>query len=190
MTQEEKLQQLLEMQEHPECYTDEEIRQLMADEECRQLYEQMVRATDAVYAEKIKATPQSRRWLRVAATFLGVLMLSGIAYATIHLVRSNSRTEQVQAEIAEKSIVQQSALNVHNSESDTIRIFENAELQQILQELSAYYHIDVTFRNEQARHIRLYTKWNTSAPLATMIERLNRFEKVSVRLKNNRIIAE
>ena len=108
MTKDEKLQRLLEMQEHPECYTDEEIRQLMTDEECRQLYEQMVRATDAVYAEKVKATPQSRRWLRVAATFLGVLMLSGIAYATIHLVRSNSRTEQVQAEIAERAIVQQS----------------------------------------------------------------------------------
>ena len=47
---EEKMRRLLEMQEHPERYTDEEIRQTMADEECRQLYEQMVRAADAVYA--------------------------------------------------------------------------------------------------------------------------------------------
>ena len=51
MTNEEKLQRLLEMQDHPERYTEEEIRQQMADEECRQLYEQMVRGADAVFAE-------------------------------------------------------------------------------------------------------------------------------------------
>ena len=34
---EEKMRRLLEMQEHPERYTDEEIRQTMADEETRQL---------------------------------------------------------------------------------------------------------------------------------------------------------
>ena len=52
MTQEEKLTRLLEMQEHPERYTEEEIRQLMADEESRQLYEQIVRATEAMCEEK------------------------------------------------------------------------------------------------------------------------------------------
>ena len=91
MTQEEKLQRLLEMQEHPERYTEEEIRQLMTDEECRQLYEQMVRATDAIFSEKVTAkettaiAPQ-RRWIQVAAAFIGVLMLSGIAYAAIHII--------------------------------------------------------------------------------------------------------
>ncbi|MBO4826070.1 MAG: hypothetical protein J5506_02375, partial [Prevotella sp.] len=52
MTKQEKLKRLLEMQEHPERYTEAEIRQLMADEECRMLYEQMVRATDALFAER------------------------------------------------------------------------------------------------------------------------------------------
>ena len=71
-----------------------------------------------------------------------------------------------------------------------IRTFENIELQQILQELSTHYHVGVEFRNEQARHIRLYTKWDPTAPLSQMIERLNNFEKVSIRLTNNQIIAE
>ena len=76
------------------------------------------------------------------------------------------------------------------SESDAIRTFENAELQQILQELSNHYHVGVVFRNEQARHVRLYTKWDTTAPLTTMIERLNGFEKVSIRLNKDQMIAE
>ena len=48
---EDKLQQLLEMQEHPEHYTEEEIRQLMADEECRQLYEAKIGR--ASYRERV-----------------------------------------------------------------------------------------------------------------------------------------
>ena len=68
--------------------------------------------------------------------------------------------------------------------------FENAELQKILQELSDYYHVGVEFRNEQSRHIRLYTKWDTTAPLNQMITLLNGFEKVSIQLIDNRIVAE
>ena len=75
-------------------------------------------------------------------------------------------------------------------EPDAIRTFENTELQEILQELSNHYHVGVEFRNNQSRHIRIYTKWDTSAPLKQMIERLNGFEKVNIKLSNNQIIAE
>lgn len=90
--------------------------------------------------------------------------------------------------VATKS--QSSAVSRQQSESDSIRTFENAELQQILGELADHYHLDVDYRNEQARHIRLYTKWNPAAPLSQMIERLNGFEKVSIRQAHNHIIAE
>ena len=50
--------------------------------------------------------------------------------------------------------------------------------------------VSVEYRNEQSRHIRLYTKWDTAAPLQQIIELLNGFEKVSVRLIDNQIIAE
>ena len=51
MKKEEKLELLLKMQNDPEQFTEEEIRQLMEDDECRQFYEQMVRATDSVFAD-------------------------------------------------------------------------------------------------------------------------------------------
>ena len=79
---------------------------------------------------------------------------------------------------------------IAQTDPNSIRPFENAELQQILQELSDYYHVGVEYRNEQSRHIRLYTKWDTTAPLQQIIELLNGFEKVSVRLIDNQIIAE
>ena len=68
--------------------------------------------------------------------------------------------------------------------------YTDEELQQILSELADHYHLEVDYRNEQARHVRLYTKWNTAAPLSQIVERLNHFEKVNIRQTNKQIIAE
>ena len=98
MNNEQKMKRLLEMQEHPERYTEEEIRRLMADEECRQMYDQMVRATDAMFAEKHKSHTLLKHptvLYKIAASIIGLLMLSGIAYAAIHIV-SNSRSQQAE----------------------------------------------------------------------------------------------
>ena len=75
---EEKLRRLMEMQEHPERYTDEEIRLLMADKECRQLYEQMVKAADAVYAgmDLADVTPRHHGTLNILRKLAAVSVMS------------------------------------------------------------------------------------------------------------------
>ena len=196
------IEQLLKMTEHPQDYTDEALLQMMSDPDMRAYYELMVSA-EAGFAlkrnETTKETTLSKlfplhiRLFRIAAIFIGILILSGIAYAAYHFaVRGDSKspTQKVQMVDSQqqKGIDQQD--NAQLSEADAIRTFENAELQQILQELSKHYQVSVVFRNEQARHVRLYTKWDTTAPLNTMIERLNGFEKVSIKLTDNQIIAE
>jgi hypothetical protein len=129
-----------------------------------------------------------RLW-KIAAMFIGFILLSGIAFAAVHIIRGQESGSMKQENVvATKS--QSSAVSRQQSESDSIRTFENAELQQILGELADHYHLDLDYRNEQARNIRLYTKWNPAATLSQMIERLNGFEKVSIRQAQNHIIAE
>ena len=210
----ENIEQLLRITERPQDYTDEELQKLMSDPEMREYYELMVSAEEG-FAERYSRKEECGMWneenhgdrsrdsarqnhgpvpmilplfLRVAAIFIGVLLLSGIAYAAYRLVVGGdykSPTQEVR--ITNPS---QQTITPQKEQTATIRTFENAELQQILQELSDYYHVGVKFRNEQSRHIRLYTKWDTTAPLQQMIELLNGFEKVSVRLSDNQIIAE
>ena len=38
-----KTEKLLRMMEHPELYSDEELRELLSDEECQELYDAMRR---------------------------------------------------------------------------------------------------------------------------------------------------
>ena len=130
------------------------------------------------------------RFMRIAAMFIVVLMLSGIAFAAYRLVVGIDDKSPIQEVQTANPTQQAGTLQQTQTDPTSIRTFENAELQQILQELSDYYHVSVEYRNEQSRHIRLYTKWDTAAPLQQIIELLNGFEKVSIRLAGNQIIAE
>ena len=185
------IEELLRMTERPQDYTDEEIEQLMDDPDMRAYYELMVSAEAGFAQRKVKRAKSMTLW-KIAAMFVGILMLSGIAIAAIHMVKSNSGGDlkSPNQEMQMTNSRQQTGVPAEETPKDSIRTFENAELQQILSELAGYYHVGVDYRNEQTRHIRLYTKWDTSAPLSEMIERLNNFEKVNIHLTNNQIIAE
>ena len=128
--------------------------------------------------------------MKAAAIFAGILLLSGISFAAYHYTVGVGSSAEQGKESPTREVRVSNARQQEVAESNTIRIFENAELQQILQELSDFYHVGVKFHNEQSRHIRLYTKWDTTAPLNQMIELLNGFEKVSIRLIDNQIVAE
>ena len=207
------IEQLLKMTERPQDYTDEELQKLMGDQEMREYYELMVSAEAGFALRKEKnhgdrsrdsagqnhgPVPMilpmilslGNRFMRIAAMFIGVLMLSGIAFAAYRLVVGGDSESPTQEVRTANSAHQAGTLQQTQTDPTSIRTFENAELQQILQELSDYYHVSVEYRNEQSRHIRLYTKWDTAAPLQQIIELLNGFEKVSVRLIDNQIIAE
>ena len=182
------IEDLLRITERPQDYTDEELQQLMSDPDMRAYYELMVKAEEGFIQRNTKRDKARRLW-KIAAMFVGIILLSGLTFAAVHLMRSQ-KTEIRSQETEAVTTSQPSTLNSQLPESDTIRTFENAELQQILSELADHYHLEVDYRNEQARHVRLYTKWNTAAPLSQIVERLNHFEKVNIRQTNKQIIAE
>lgn len=193
------MEQLLRMVERPQDYSDEEIMKLVSDPEMKAYYELMVSA-EAGFALKRSEEPQvstraklyslSSRFLKVAAVFIGVILLSGIAFAAYRYVVGEGLSVGGDLESPTQEVRISSSPQQVQTETESVRTFENAELQQILQELSDYYHVGVEFHNEQSRHVRLYTKWDTTAPLQQIIELLNGFEKVNVRLIDNKIIAE
>lgn len=181
------IEKLLRMMERPQDYTNEELQQLMDDPDMQACYELMVKAEEGFAQRKTKCSKGVRLW-KIAAMFIGIILLSGLTYAAVQFSRQT--TDDVKSQTQEMQAAETRQQPTEVTPQDSIRTFVNAELQQILGELADYYHVDVDYRNEQARHLRLYTKWNTTAPLSQMIERLNQFEKVSIRQTDNQIIAE
>lgn len=177
----------------------EEMKQPSIDAEWEKLKDEM----------KLKAETQQTAklfplWspMRKVAAVAAVLVVSGITFAAIHLVTrsrqasDNGNTELVASQ--KDSIQQVSAPQKSNIEEKTDSaslaqlplVYENAELQNILTPIAGHFHLQVTYQNESARHIRLFLQLEKNMSLDDIIELMNHFEKVNIRHEGQTLIVE
>lgn len=140
--------------------------------------------------------------MRKVAAVAAVLVVSGITFAAIHLVtRSHQPSDKNNTELVashKNSIQQVSAPQKSNIEEKTDSaslaqlplVYENAELQNILTPIAGHFHLQVTYQNESARHIRLFLQLEKNMSLDDIIELLNHFEKVNIRHEGQTLIVE
>ena len=140
--------------------------------------------------------------MRKVAAVAAVLVVSGITFAAIHLVtRSHQPSDKNNTELVSSrkdSIQQVSAPQKSNIEEKTDSaslaqlplVYENAELQNILTPIAGHFHLQVTYQNESARHIRLFLQLEKNMSLDDIIELMNHFEKVNIRHEGQTLIVE
>lgn len=140
--------------------------------------------------------------MRKVAAVAAVLVVSGITFAAIHLVtRSHQPSDKNNTELVasrKDSIQQVSAPQKSNIEekADSASlaqlplVYENAELQNILTPIAEHFHLQVTYQNESARHIRLFLQLEKNMSLDDIIELMNHFEKVNIRHDGQTLIVE
>lgn len=140
--------------------------------------------------------------MRKVAAVAAVLVVSGITFAAIHLVtRSHQASDKNKTELVafrKDSIQQVSAPQKSNIEEKTDSaslaqlplVYENAELQNILTPIAGHFHLQVTYQNESARHIRLFLQLEKNMSLDDIIELMNHFEKVNIRHEGQTLIVE
>ena len=199
---------LLQMMEQPKRYTAEEWQEILADDECRELYTLMSKtqsAIDAAHAneevtddmidaewqrlirEKQEVKIEKYSFLKIAAMFVGILMLSGIAYAAIHFISHNNAPKE-QDELITKS--QPSTSDSQISVTDTIaipqpKLYDNVPLGEIFEELSNYYNVKVVYKNEDAPRLRLFYQWKPEYTLERVVEMLNNFDWIQIQVEND-----
>ena len=220
-----KWDMLLDLLERLESYSETQKAELLGDEEMKELYQQMAETQQALDYDKLKeemkmpsvdeewkklkeekkqSTEVVSLWspMRKVAAVAAVLVVSGFAFAAIHLVTrshqtsDNSNTELVSSR--KDSIQQVSAPQKSNIEekADSASIakfplvYENAELQNILTPIAEHFHLKVTYQNESARHIRLFLQLKEDMSIDDIIELMNHFEKVNIRREGQTLIVE
>ena len=199
---------LFQMMEQPQLYTAEEWQEILSDEECREIYTLMAKTKSAFDSQKEiddktidvewkKLTLSSRRnWLRVAAMFIGVLMLSGITFAAIHMLRFMivPKFQPVPTEQPLQAKPTAAHPSDNNKNDSTIAmqavVFENVPLDSIIKEIACYHHLDVELQNEEAKLLRFYFVWKQDDNLQEVIEKLNMFEHVNTTVENNKLIVK
>ncbi|MBQ6203593.1 MAG: DUF4974 domain-containing protein [Prevotella sp.] len=134
-------------------------------------------------------------WRKIAATIVGILMLSGISYAAIQWWgASPSPSEGGDVEMTTQSSGvsgNQTAPPLEESvetSADTIRIFSNTPLDEMVNEMATYYNKVVENQSTKAHDLRLYYKWNRNDGLESVISDLNHFEKVDLAIEGDKLI--
>lgn len=143
-----KFEKILDIIDHQEKYSDEEIREILQDEECRKLYQTMMEVDSALEnsspiinvdeewekfsqehhlqeeatqnaAQKAASHPITS-WRKLAASIAGFVLISGIAFAAIHTyIKRSQETTQVTADTHPEVIKSDSAKQVAAKDSLT-----------------------------------------------------------------------
>jgi hypothetical protein len=143
-----KFEKILDIIDHQEKYSDEEIREILQDEECRKLYQTMMEVDSALETpspiinvdeewEKFSQEHQLQEeatqnaaqeaashpitsWRKLAASIAGFVLISGIAFAAIHTyIKRSQEPTQVTADTHPEVINSDSAKQVAAKDSLT-----------------------------------------------------------------------
>ena len=209
MDRDEKIKMLLDMQDHPEQYSDEALEQMLNDAEAQELMEATAQLKRAIINDEFTISEQDvvdewkefaskhfarqkpqYNWLKMAAMFIGILFVSGIAFAAIHMIRHNTGIQEPQPK---EQTVRQQAVLADNVQSDTAVlaepvVFENVSLDSIAKGIAAWYHMDMDLQNEQACQLRFHFIWKPNDSLQEVIEKLNMFEHVDMAIEDGKLI--
>ena len=139
-------EKILDIIDHQEKYSDEEIREILQDEECRKLYQTMMEVDSALEnsspiinvdeewekfsqehqlqeeatqnaAQKAASHPITS-WRKLAASIAGFVLISGIAFAAIHtFIKRSQEPTQVTADTHPEVIKSDSVKQVAENDS-------------------------------------------------------------------------
>ena len=211
-----KLTQVIDMIEHPEHYSESQMTEILQDEESRQAYLTMLEMRMAfdkeatennldvdkewqMFAEQHPKSKTRLDWRKLAASFVGVCMLSGIAFATIHTFSSHRQVEdQVIGDSAQLHVVSNpraitAGKNMTSSDVKkeiVHKTFDNVSLEKMLDEIAQYYGVKVVFLNQEAKQLRFYYEWNSANSLQNVVDELNHSQQMNLSLNNERLVVE
>ena len=210
-TTNENILRLLEMLDNPEAYTEQEIEDIINhDDDTREAYNLMVEAKRSSRRRKADAAVdvdgawqrleqqlqprlQNFRRMKIAASFIGVLFVSGIAFAAIQLIRHTQQWSP------KTDVVVNDATPINVAPTDTLGndtlamqpvVYDNIPLEKMLTEIAARYDVKVTFLSSEARELRFRFVWNPQQGIDQVVSDLNQFSRLKVTLKDDVITVE
>ena len=213
MNKDEKRLMLFDMQEHPDKYTDEQIEHLLADEEVMEFLRDLAMARMAGKKATPKKVDVDKAWkefsngsyrnrMKIAASIVGIIFLSGVALAAVQngwlnfstsdkVVDNKAMAEQI---VPSNTLANDSlkAMTVEPTDSLDMKpvVFDNAELGTILMQMADFYHVKVEYMNANTQHVRLFFNWNKTKTLEQNMELLNAFDRIQIEYADGTLIVK
>ena len=133
------------------------------------------------------------KYQKIAAMFVGVLMLSGFAFAAVQMMNNSSQKAQEEQIVATENS-QPSTLNSQLTEQDSALdktiVYEDTELAIILSDVATFYQAELVYKSEASKHTRLYFTWDKQQTIDDLIDTFNKFERIHITRDNQKLIVE
>lgn len=213
-----KIDRLLNAIEHPESYSPTEIEEMLRDREVKEVYDLLDKTKSSLQIlptpdidaewkrfERNHAKPK----VRPHSWFTGIMSRKIVASATIIIVSISAVAAIVAIGVNHATQPQPSSLpapepahyveeiaapdSIKQAQKDPaataeIIVFDNEPLMTIADKIGAYYGYKVEFGNENAKSLRLYFRWNQEKEIEEVIERLDNFDRIHIRINDKTII--
>lgn len=205
-----KFDLVLDIIEHPEKYTSEQLADIMSDPETREIYNLLCKTESAIKGSeepdintewKKFSDSQSVHPRRISsclgsrAASIAAIVGSSIAALAAGIAITVSVIDNKSKPLAEITAVATPAVAVSTdtiaTKCDTVNVsltpvmFENEPLEKIMNEVAKAYRVEVKFNDVNVASLHLYYKFDPSLTLNEVIEQLNTFEQINIRRNGN-----
>ena len=187
MESNDKLEQLLKQMYTQEARHDEDIDTSdIIDEEWVKFEAEHIRG------ERLEVRGKRLPLRKIAAMFVGLLMLSGIAYAAVHIISSHSQKAQEAQTVATNAQRATPGAQPEAKDSTLMKpiVYEDTELTTILDDIATFYQVEPVYKNEATKHIRLYFTWDKKQTIDNVIDTFNKFERINITRHDKILIVE
>lgn len=212
-----KTDNLLDLINRPEEYSDVEIETILSDPETAHLYSILCAAASASAEidcrDQIDIDAEWRKFVRhesagsrkclwpytrfrvaaaaVSAIFVSVALAIGITVSLTHRGPVSGSWQSVPSVSSPRKTPSGSGrieASPHGGNgSASVVVFENATLRQIVETIAERYGMKVDFSDAQRADMRLKFDWDSAASLDETIEELNSFEQIDIRVEGEYI---
>lgn len=212
----EKYDIVLEIIEHPENYTEEQLREILSDTETREIYNLLCKTESAVKAQRqvdvdaewqafASSHEQKRRhvlWFGSRAASITAFVATSLVAAaigvavTVSVVSHSSAESQNESDniavskSAAKTLINNDTITIKPNSAGTITepvMFEDETLQTIMETIANAYGVEVKFNNQDVASLHLHYKLNPALPLDEIIKQLNTFKQINITRNGNTV---
>lgn len=206
-----KYELVLDIIEHSEKYTPEQLAEIMSDPEVREIYSVLCKTDSAVETDReidvdaewedfsrkhgIRPLRHFIRFGSRAASIAAIVLTSVVAVAAgiaVTVAVAGHEGESVAEDDGGNATTEYVSMPSDSIavQTDTVRavttvMFEDEPLEAIMKQVATAYGVEVRFNNNEVASLHLYYRLDPSLPLDEVVAQLNTFEQIDIKRDGN-----
>lgn len=193
-----KIERIIDMTEHPERYTEDELRQMLIDDdEGNRIYKTISELNVAFNMDSgMRLSQKTKKYHfinKAAAAIIAICLISGITYAAVAFIQRPSTPAKVETTAPSNSsspAAQVPDVPVSSTQTPIVKTYEDTPLSTIVADIARVFSKQQAYRSDKAQSLRLYFRLDTRRGLEKNIEELNTFENINIEIKGDTLVVD